>query len=175
MATGGAPLALTGPATPSTGRRGRGAAPPTINPRTVTEFEDITSIPFIFARHPMYPEAHIHMNTIYSDAFMDMEDLFDITTTPPVRDTFIADPVTVIKDKIRNDFIVPNAVDTPDPTTITPLWARCSFTISAGHRFSNWRLTLANLREAMQYAIAYNVAHELKITIGIQALHFGQD
>jgi len=55
---------------------------------------------------------------------------------------------------------------------ITPLWARCSFTISAGHQFSNRRLTLANLREAMQYAIAYNVAHELKITIGIQALHF---
>jgi len=173
MATGGAPLALpAGPATPSTGRRGRGAAPPTINPRTVTEFEDITSIPFTFARHPIYPEAHIHMNAIYSDAFMDMEDLFDITTTPPVRDTFVADPVTVIRDKNRNDFIVPNAVDTPDPTTVTPLWARCSFTISAGHQFSNRRLTLANLREAMQHAIAYNVAHELKITIGIQALHF---
>jgi len=100
-----------------------------------------------------------------------MEDLFNITA-PPVRDTFVADPVTVIKDKIRNDFIVPNAVDTPDATAITPLWARCSFTISAGHQFSNRRLTLANLREAMQYAIAYNVAHELKITIGIQALHF---
>jgi len=128
MATGGAPLALTGPAMPATGRRGRGAAPPTINPRTVTEFEDIRSIPFVFARHPIYPEAHIHMNTIYSDAFMDMEDLFDITTTPPVRDTFVADPVNVIKDKTRNDFNAPNAVDAPDATAITPLWARCSFT-----------------------------------------------
>jgi len=76
--------------------------------------------------------------------------VFSITTTPPVRDTFIADPVAVIKDKIRNDFIVPNAVDTTDATAITPLWPRCSFTISAGHRFSNRRLTLANLREAMQ-------------------------
>jgi len=111
------------------------------------------------------------MNTIYSDAFMDMEDLFNIAA-PPVRDTFVADPVAIIKDKIRNDFIAPNAIDTPDPTTITPLWARCSFTISAGHRCSNQRLTLANLREAMQYAIAYSVTHELKITIGIQALHF---
>ena len=80
MATGGAPLALTGPATLAAGRRGRGAAPATINPRTVTDFEDITSIPFVFARHPIYPEAHIHMNAIYSDAFMDMEDLFSIAT-----------------------------------------------------------------------------------------------
>jgi len=80
MATGGAPLALTGLATPATGRRGRGAAPAAINPRTVTDFEDITSIPFVFARHPIYPEAHIHMNAIYSDAFMDMEDLFSIAT-----------------------------------------------------------------------------------------------
>jgi len=102
---------------------------------------------------------------------MDMADLFNITA-PPVRDTFVADPVTVIKDKIRNDFIAPNAIDTPDATTITPLWARCSFTISAGHRHSNRRLTLANLREAMQCAIAYSVTHELKITLGIQALHF---
>jgi len=132
MATGGAPLALTGPATPATGRRGRGTAPATVNPRTVTDFEDSTSIPFVFARHPVCPEAHIHMNTICSDAFMDMEDLFDITA-PTVRDTFVADPVAVIKDKIRNDFIAPNAVDTPDATAITPLWARCSFTISAGH------------------------------------------
>ena len=59
------------------------------------------------------------MNTIYSDAFMDMEELFNITA-PPTRDTFVADPVTVIKDKIRNDFIVPNAVDTTDATAITP-------------------------------------------------------
>jgi len=172
MVTGGAPLALTGSATPATGQRGRGATPATINPRTNTDFEDITSIPFVFARHPIYPEAHIHMNAIYSDAFMDMEDLFNVTTVPPVRDAFVSDPVTVIKDKIRNDSVVLNVVDTPDATAITPLWARCSFTISAGHRFSNRCLTLANLREAMQCDIAYNVAHELKITIGIQALHF---
>jgi len=171
--TGGAPLVLTaGPATPSTGRRGRGAAPAAANPRAITEFDEVTSIPFAFARHPIYPEAHIHMNTIYSDAFMDMDDLFSIAATPPVRDAFVADPVAVIKDKIRNDFIVPNAVDTTDATAVSPLWARCSFTISAAHRFSNRRPALANLREAMQYAIAYNVAHELKITIGIQALHF---
>jgi len=94
--TGGAPLALTaGPATPSTAQRGRGAAPATVNPRSITEFDDITSIPFVFARHPIYPEAHIHMNAIYSDAFMDMDHLFSIATTPPVRDTFVADPVVV--------------------------------------------------------------------------------
>ena len=169
--TGGTPLALTGPATPATCRRGRGSAATTINPRTVTQFEDVTSIPFVFARHPIYPEAHIHMNAIYSDAFMDMEELFNITA-PPTRDTFVTDPVTIIKDEIRNNFIAPNAIDTPDPTTITPLWARCSFMISAGHRYSNRRLTLANLREAMQCTIACSVTHELKITIGIQALHF---
>jgi len=78
--TGGAPLALTGPTTPATGRRGRGAAPATVNPRAITEFDKVTSIPFVFARHPIYPEAHIHMNAIYSDAFMDMDDLFSITT-----------------------------------------------------------------------------------------------
>jgi len=172
MATGTGPLALNGPTTPGTcSRRGRGPAASTINPRTVTEFEDVTRIPFAFARHPIYPEAHIHMNAIYSDAFMDMADLFTITA-PPTRDTFVADPVTIIKNKIRDDFIALNAIDTPDPTTITPLWARCSFTISTGHPCSNRRLTLANLREAMQHAIAYSVTHELKITIGIQALHF---
>jgi len=31
---------------------------------------------------------------------------------------------------------------------------------------------LVTLREAMQHAIAYNMIHELKITIGLQALHF---
>jgi len=66
--TGAGALALTGPATPATGRRGRGPAAPTVNPRTITDFEDVTSIPFVFARHPIYTEAHIHMNTIYSDA-----------------------------------------------------------------------------------------------------------
>jgi len=65
------------------------------------------------------------MNAIYSNAFMDMDDLFSITTAPPVRDTFVADPVTVIKDKIRTDFIVPNAVDTTDVTAITP-FTRCN-------------------------------------------------
>jgi len=169
--TGGGPLALTSPATPATGRRGRGAAAPTINPKTVTDFEDVTSIPFIFARHPIYAEAHVHMNNIYSDAFMDMEDLFAVTS-PPTRTTFVVNPVVIIKNKIRDDFIVPNAIDTPDATPITPLWARCSFSISAGHRYSNRHLTLATPREAMQHAIAYNLIHELKITIGIQALHF---
>jgi len=114
------------------------------------------------------------MNTIYSDAFMDMEDLFNITA-PPVRDAFVADPVTIIKDKIRNDFIAPNAIDTPDPTTVTPSWARCSFTISAGHRYSNRRLTLANLREAMQHAIAHSVMHELNLLLAFKLCTFDQD
>jgi len=121
MATGAGALALTGPATPGTGgRRGRGPAAPTVNPRTITDFEDVTGIPFIFARHPVYNEAHMHMNVIYSDAFMDMEDLFAVTA-PPTRTTFVADHVVIIKNKIRDDFVIPNAVDTPDPAPITPL------------------------------------------------------
>jgi len=171
MASGGGALALTGPATPATGRRGRGPTAPTANPRSITDFEDVTSILFAFARHPIYTEAHVHMNNVYSDAFMDMEELFTVTA-PATRVTFVTDPVVIIKNTIRDDFVVPNAIDTPDPTPITPLWARCSFLISTGHRCSNRRLTLATLREAMQHAIAYNLTHELKITIGIQALHF---
>jgi len=93
-------------------------------------------------------------------------------TAPATRVNFVADPVVIIKNKILDDFIVLNAIDTPDPTPIAPPWARCSFLISAGHRCSNQRLALATLREAMQHAIAYNLIHELKITIGIQALHF---
>jgi len=69
------------------------------------------------------------MNTIYSDAFMDMEDLFT-ATPPPTRDTFVADPVLIIKNKIREDFIVSNAIETPDPGPITPLWARCWFLLN---------------------------------------------
>jgi len=160
------------PGTPSTGgRRGRAPAAPTATPRTIADFEDITGIPFVFVRHPIYNEAHIHMNNIYSDAFMDMEDLFTVTT-PPTRTTFVTDPVVIIKNKIRDDFIIPNAVDTTDPTPITPLWARCSFLISAGNCYTNRHLTPATLKEAMEYAIAYHMTHELKITVGIQALHF---
>jgi len=167
-----APLAIAGaaPTTPA-GRGGRRSAAATVNPRSVADFEDVAGIPFVFARHPMCHDAHTHMNAIYSDAFTDMDDLFTVTA-PPSRTTFIADPVVIIKNKIRDDIIIPNAVDATDPTPITPLWARCSFSISAGHRYPNRRLTLANLREAMQHAIAYNLVHELKITIGMQALHF---
>jgi len=111
------------------------------------------------------------MNNIYSGAFMDMEDLFAVTV-PPTRTTFVADPVVIIKNKIRDEFIIPNAVDTTDLTPITPLWARCSFSISADNCYTNRRLTPATLKEAMQYAIAYHMTHELKITVGIQALHF---
>ena len=172
-ASGSAPLAIAAaPSTPATGGRGgRRSGPATVTPRSITDFAEVTGIPFVFAKHPIYHDAHNHMNTIYSDAFTDMDDLFT-ATTPPSRTTFVADPVVIIKTKIRDDFIIPNAIDTTDPTPITPLWARCSFSISAGHRYPNRRLTLANLREAMQHAIAYNLVHELRITIGIQALHF---
>jgi len=178
MATGSAgapapaPLAIAG-ATPTTpaGRGGRRPTLATVNPRSVTDFEDVTGVPFVFVRHPMYHDAHIHMNAIYSDAFMDMDDLFAVTD-PPSRTTFVADPVAIIKNNIRDEFIILNAVDTTDRTTVTPLWARCSFSISAGHRHANRRLTLATLREAMQHAIAYNLIHELKITIGMHPLHF---
>jgi len=178
MATGsaGAPapahLAIAG-ATPTTpaGRGGRRPAAATVNPRSVTDFEDVTGVPFVFARHPMHHDAHTHVNAIYSDAFTDMDDLFAVTA-PPSRTAFVADPIAIIKTKIRDDFIVPNAVDAPDPAPVIPLWARCSFSISAGHRHPNRRLALANLREAMQHAIACHLVHELKITIGMQAPHF---
>jgi len=129
-----APLAIAGP-TPTTpgGRGGRRPAVATVNPRSVMDFEDVTGVPFVFARHPVCHEAHVHMNTIYLDAFVDVDDLF-VATAPPSRTTLVANPVVIIKNKIRDDFIVPNAVDAPDRTTIAPLWARCSFTISAGHR-----------------------------------------
>jgi len=97
-----------------------------VNPRSIADFEDVAGIPFVFARHPICHDAHTHMNTIYLDAFTDMDDLFTVTA-PPSRTTFVADPVAIIKNKIRDDFIIPNAVDTTDPTPITPLWARCSF------------------------------------------------
>jgi len=174
MATGaaGAPGTLALPSAPATApRRGRGPAAPTVNPRCITDFEDVTGIPFVFTRHPIYHEAHIHMNNIYSDAFMDMDNLFAVTA-PPTRDTFVADPVVIIKNKIRDEFIIPNAVDTTDPSPITPLWARWFFSISTGNRYTNRCLTPATLKEAMQHAIAYHLIHELKITIGLQALHF---
>jgi len=175
MATGGAgasaPLAIAAaPATPA-GRGGRRTGPATVNPRSIADFDEVTGVPFVFARHPICHDAHNHMNAIYSDAFTDMDDLFTVAARPS-RTVFVADPVVIIKNKIRDDFIIPNAIDTTDPAPITPLWARCSFSISAGHRYPTRRLTLANLREAMQHAIAYNLVHELRIAIGIQALHF---
>jgi len=167
---GGAPAPAPVGAPGAARRRGGGRAPVT-DPRTVTNFEEITAIPFVFVRHPMYPEAHIHVNIIYSDAFLDMADLFAITD-PPTRVTLIADPVAIIKAKIQDGSIIPNAIDTTDATPITPLWARCSFSISAGNQYANRRLTPATPKEAVQHAIAYSMTHELRITIGIQALHF---
>ena len=170
MATGAGALAL--PAAPgAAGQRSRGPAAPAATPRTIADFEDITGVPFVFARHPAHHEAHTHMNDIYSDAFMDMEDLFAVTP-PPSRTTFIADPVAIVKNEIRDDFVIPNAVDTPDPTPIAPPWARCAFSISSGNCCTDRRLTPATLKEAVQHAIAHSMMHELKITIGIQALHF---
>ena len=145
---GGAPAPAPVGTPVGTRRRGGGGAPAP-NPRTVTNFKGITAIPFMFARHPMYPEAHTHLNDIYSDAFLDTVDLF-AATDPPTRVTLVANPVAIVKAKIRDESIIPNAIDTTDPTPITPLWARCSFSISAGNRCTNRRLTPATLKEAMQ-------------------------
>jgi len=100
-ASGAAPLAIAAaPATPTTaGRGGRRTGPATVNPRSITDFDEVTGIPFVFARHPMYHDAHNHVNTIYSDVFTDMDDLFT-ATTPPSRTVFVVDPVAIIKNKI---------------------------------------------------------------------------
>ena len=76
------------------GTPGGRAAP---NPRDVIDFEDITSIPFSFSRHPIHTDAHVHMNAIYGDTFMEMDDLFAVVD-PPARTTFIADPIAIIRD-----------------------------------------------------------------------------
>ena len=123
------------------------------SPRDVTEYDDISSIPFSFSRHPASPDAHIHMNSIYGDAFMRMGELF-VVEDPPIRTTFVTDPIAIIKDRIREDSIVPNAADITDPTSITPLWARCTFSIGVRNRYPVWRLTTLTLKEAQQHAIA---------------------
>jgi len=167
-------MALAFPGAPGTGgHRGRGPAVPAANPRTIADFEEITAVPFVFARHPPCCEARVHMNSVYSDTFMDMADLF-AATVPPTSTAFVADPVTIVKDKIQDNSVIPNAVDTTDQTVITPSWARCSFLISTGNRCSNRRLTAATLKDAMQCAIAHDVTHDLKIAVGIQALHWGK-
>jgi len=98
-APGPAPLAIAAaPATPA-GRGGRITTAATVNPRSVTDFDEISGIPFVFARHPMYHDAHNHMNAIYSDAFTDVNDLFTVTA-PPSRTTFVDDPVVIVKNKI---------------------------------------------------------------------------
>jgi len=58
-------------------------------------------------------------------------------TDPPTRVTFVADPVVIIKTKIRDESIVLNAVNTTDVAAITPSWARCFFLISAGNGYPN--------------------------------------
>ena len=141
------------------------------NPRDVVDFDEITSMPFTFTRHPIYPDAHSHMNTVYADAFLDIDELFTVEDHP-AKTTFVADPVTIIKDRIREHSIAPKAVDTADPTTINPLWARCTFSITVRNRYSVRRLTVSTLKEALQHAIAFVLPHELHIAIGIQALHF---
>jgi len=171
MATGaaGAAGALALPSTSAPGtapQRGRGPAAPTTNPRSIADLEDITGIPFVFARHPIYHEAHIHMNNVYSDAFMDMEDLFAVT------DPLLLSPILLWLSRTRFEMNLSSRMQLIHQIHIAPLWARCSFSISAGNRYTNRRLTPATLKEAMQCAIACHLKHELKITVGIQALHF---
>jgi len=51
-------MALALPGTPGAGggrRRGTGAR--AANPRTIADFEEITAVPFVFARHPLYPKS----------------------------------------------------------------------------------------------------------------------
>ena len=86
----------TGPPSTPAGGRGRGAA--RIDPRSVTDYSEISAIPFTFARHPMYPEAHVHMNNIYVDAFLSLNDLF--SDADGSRATFVLDPTTIIKNTI---------------------------------------------------------------------------
>jgi len=95
------PTAAPAPApvgTPAAARR-RGAGRAPANPRAVTNFEEITAMSFVFARHLMHPEAHVCVNSIYSDAFLDMADLFAITDLP-TRVTLLANPVAIVKAKI---------------------------------------------------------------------------
>ena len=96
------------------------------NPRDIVDFDEITCMLFSFTRHPIYPDAHIHMNTIYADAFLDIDELFTVET-PVVKTTFVDDPMAFIKDRIREHSIAPKVVDTANPMTIPPLWARCTF------------------------------------------------
>ena len=81
------------------GAPGGRAAP---NPRDVVDFEDVTSISFSFSRHPILPDAHLHMNTICGDAFMEIDERFTVET-PPAKTTFVADPIAIIRDRIREE------------------------------------------------------------------------
>jgi len=114
-----APALLPAPSASGPVRGGGRGRAITVDPRMITDFDEMTAIPFAFAKHPMYPEAHVFMNGIYADAFLDIDDLFTVTT-PPSRDTFVTDPITVIKNKIRDESIVPNAVNATDATAINP-------------------------------------------------------
>ena len=113
------PTGTGGPPSTPAGGRGRGAA--RIDPRLVADYSEISAIPYTFSRHPMYPNAHMHMNSMCADVFLDIDDLFSDGAT---RSTFVDDPLTVIKNKIRDEVIIPCAVNTADGTTaISPLWA----------------------------------------------------
>ena len=89
-------MATMADATPTGSRRA--ARPPGApsrraipNPRDVLDFEEITSTPFSLSRHPIYPDAHSHINTIYANTFLDIEDLFTVVN-PPVKTTFVPRP-----------------------------------------------------------------------------------
>ena len=122
--------------TPATGQRGRGPAAPTVNPRSVTDFEDVTSIPFVFARHPIYHEAHIHMNNIYSDAFMDMDDLFAVTA-PPSRTTFVAHAVTTAIRSAPAPAVTVTAAAAPSTTRLRMLFNPASLPADVQTRFQH--------------------------------------
>ena len=140
-------------------------------PVVFVDYKPIDAIPFKFTKCTSYPDAHTFMNTIYATTlpgferiFTDTDDRAEILDSGPLLET--------VRDIIAKECIEPEAHDTANKTRICPLIDQCSLSIKVGNQISARRLTHANTELALKYAITNSCINEIRIIVGIHALHF---
>lgn len=113
----------------------------------MTAFSSITDVAVTFLPHSVYPDAHVHLSTLYGGEL----ELIDAVFTTPERTDLHDDVVNILKHHIIDQLVLPNALDTADTTRIPPLIMKGTFSVPTA-RTDGTRLTRKSLATAMQLA-----------------------
>lgn len=133
-----------------------------------TDFLNLTAVFVTFAPHPRYPEAHHHLNTIYSDVLPTLNNLF----TDNAKRHVLADPgnITEIRRQISDQLIRPLATDTIDPdASIKPIIDRAAIHVVVPPNYLR-RVNKNALEQAMKIAIDTG-KNMIEIRVGISHMN----